>query len=232
MKKTCLVLLLITSITATVHAQLGFEGGVNFSNLAIKIGGDKVGTKFLVGETIGMFLDIRMDDNAHIYFEPGAYYQTNGATFKTTPSFKYIINAANFPLYIEYKSGERCSERFFFGIGPFIGDNISNSAGYNTDVENMDLGIALNLGYIGKKHWFIRGHYQVGLINEYVAGDSKNSIKSSCGSLTIGYMIRGCKNRGWGSGGGSGEGNHWRGIKKHHWSRRQTFRREHWPAYY
>ena len=105
MKKTFLLLLFIGSLATIVRAQVGFEAGLNMANLAIESGGNKVGTKFRPGAAMGLFADLRLDQNAHIYFEPGAYYQNNGAGLTGTPSGKYIINAANFPLNLEYKSG-------------------------------------------------------------------------------------------------------------------------------
>ena len=230
MKKTCLLLLLIASIATTVHAQVGFEGGVNLANLAIKANGDKVATKFLVGATLGMFVDISVDQAGHFYLEPGVFYQTNGAKITGPPEWNYIINSGNLLLNLEYKSGSRCSQRFFAGIGPYIGDNI-NADSISYYLRKLDLGIGVNAGYVGKKHFYCRIRYQLGLINELESADSKNSIKQSAAGLTIGYTFRGCKRRSWNGGSRKRENNHWRGIKKGRWSTHQSFRRPPGPAY-
>ncbi len=233
MKKTYLLLLLFASLATVVHAQIGFEAGLNMANLSIKSNGTKAGTKYKAGAAMGIFADIKLGDGGHMYFEPAAYYQNNGATIKGTPNYKYMINSADFPLSIEYKSGEKCSQRFFVGIGPYLGDNINGSYSIDyigTIVQKFDFGIGLNAGFIGKKHLYIRARYLIGLENEYPGGDSKNSIKQSSGGLTIGYMIRGCRSRSSFGGSRRGGGNHWRGLKKNHWSTRQRFRTPRGPG--
>ena len=232
MKHTFLALLLFISLTTTAYAQIGFEGGVNFANLAIQEAGTKVGTKYLVGAVFGFFGDIRFG-NGPIYLEPGAFIQTNGATIKGNPDWKDIIYAGNFPIYLEYKSGEKCGARFFAGIGPYIGDNISINGATNyvgPDIQQMDWGIGLNAGYIGRKHLYFRARYEIGLMNELPAGDSKNYVKQSSGALTIGYMFRGCRSRTSYGGSGHRGGNHWRGLKKNKWSTRQILRRPPGPG--
>ena len=245
MKKLTLLLLLCGAFSGVVSAQVGFEAGLNMSTLSIASGGTKVPTKFRPGAAMGLFADMRLDRNAHVYFEPGAYYQNDGAGLKGTPSGKYIINTANFPLNIEYKSGDKCSRRFFVGIGPYIGANLNGSIDYNsasgipatstelvigTSIKRIDYGLGLNVGYIGRKHLFVRAHYQMGLANEVPSGDAKNFLKESSGGLTIGYMIRGCRGGGWYGGSRSRGGNHWRGLKKNRWSTHESYRRPPGPG--
>jgi hypothetical protein len=157
-----------------------------------------------------------------------------------------MINTIEFPMYIEYRSGFKCGRRFLAGIGGYVGDNINGFYDYSvngssslsstvlrigTDIKGMDYGIAVNIGYLGRRHIYYRARYMLGLDNEVPNGDAKNSLKQSSGALTIGYMIRGCR-----SGGGGGShgrsGNHWRGLKKNHWSRREIYRRPDGPARY
>ena len=232
MKKICLLLLLLITLKSAVHAQIGFEGGINFANLSIKENGEKLATKYLIGAALGMFADIRLGDGGHMYFEPGAYYHTNGAKVTGPPSWKYIIGAGSFPLDIEYKSGEKCGQRFFVGIGPYFGYNINNSSEiWGNYLENIDFGLGLNLGFIGKKHLYIRGRYQFGLRNELPNGDSKNSIKQQYGCITLGYMIRGCRRSNGYGGSGGRSGNHWRGLRHSRWSTHEYRRRPPGPGY-
>ena len=232
MKNIYLILLTVASISKSGHAQIGFEAGVNFANLAIQSNGTKVNSSYLIGAAFGMFADIRMGDGGHIYLEPGAFYQTNGANIKGNPNWKYIIGAANFPLSIEYKSGYKCGQRFFAGVGPYIGDNLNNSTNISDNyLQSTDFGVGFNIGFIGKKHLYIRARYQVGLMNELTGGDSKNYIKQSYGSLNLGYMIRGCR-RGNGYGGSRrSKGNHWRGLRNNKWSTHQRLDRPAGPGF-
>lgn len=245
MRSTVLSLLLIATTPIIVHAQLGFEGGLNMANLDIVSNGNTVGTAFKYGAAFGIIADVGIG-GGHFYLEPGAYYQNSGATITDNPKGKYEINSFNFPLYIEYKTGERCGARFFVGAGPYISDNINGAydiTGGNgvpattadikigVDFKQTDWGVGFNTGYIGNKHFYLKAHYQVGLANELQNGDSKNSIKQSSGGIVIGYFIRGC-NRGSWSGGGRRGGNHWRGVKKGRWSTKQKLWRAAGPAYY
>ncbi len=246
MKGTALSLLLVVATAITGYCQIGFEGGLNMANLDIVSNGNKVKTNFQAGAAIGIIVDIGIGGNGHFYLEPGMYYQNNGAAITSDPKGKYIINSFNYPLNIEYKTGERCGKRFFMGAGPYIGDNINGAYDINggngvpattadikigVDFKQVDWGIGFNAGYIGMRHFYLKAHYQVGIANELQNGDSKNSITQSSGGIVIGYFIRGC-NRGGGSGSARRGGNHWRGVKKGRWSTHQKLWRADGPAYY
>lgn len=246
MKNAFYTLSVLTVMAAPATAQFGFEGGLNMANLAIKSAGNTVPTKFKAGAAIGIVAGFSLTDANHFYFEPGVFYQMNGAKITSLPTGGYSINSVNIPLNIEYRWGEKCSARFFVGAGPYIADNISASYYFDaygaipssskdlvigTDIKKLDYGLGANFGYIGKKHLFFRAHYQVGLNNLYPVGNANNSLKQSSFGLTGGYLFRGC-NRGNGrSGFGGGGGDHWRGLKKNRNSRKQYFRRPNGPGY-
>jgi Outer membrane protein beta-barrel domain len=249
MKYTLFTLLLVATIATTSKAQFGFEGGVNFANLAIKSNGDKVKTTYKIGPSIGIVAGMHLDAAEHVYFEPGFFYQSNGAKVTGKPTGKYFINSISIPLNFEYRTGERCGERFIFGIGPYVADNLSGSYKFDaygpiqatsgtikiqpeTDyqLKQWEVGLGLSIGYLSKKHFFLRGHYQMGFTNLYPNADSKNSFKQSAFGLTIGYMIVRCnKSRSYRGYGVRGR-DHWRGVKKNKWSTKQSWRRPNGPG--
>jgi hypothetical protein len=245
MKKQTLLLLALACTTIAAHAQFGLEAGLNKANLSIKSNGTKIATKYKAGASFGIMADMALNDNHHLYFEPGAFFQNDGAKVGTNND-PFVLNCLTFPLNIEYKSGEKCSERFFIGAGPYIRDNISGSSTLNfsgsgttttdlvigTDIQRFDFGLGFNAGYLGKKHWYIRVNYEQGLSNNIPNGDSKNSIKQSTGGITLGYMVRGCRHRSWYESKGGSSNDHWRGLRKNRWSRHQIFHREKGPAMY
>jgi hypothetical protein len=247
MKKTYLLLLLVCYNVMSAHAQFSFEGGLNFSTLNIKANGDKVPTKFLTGASIGMVGGIPISDTRHVFLEIGAFYQTDGAKINTKPSsWNYTLSSMTFPINIEYKSGDKCSKRFFAGAGPYIRDNLSGSAYaidesgqvgtqlntlvIGTDIKRIDFGLGINAGYLGKKHWYVRANYAQGLKDNLTNGNEKNYLKQATGGITLGYMFRGCRVHDWSSS-RSGAGSHWRGLKKSRWSTRQRLHRANGPAY-
>jgi Outer membrane protein beta-barrel domain len=245
MKKNGLLLFFLAAVLSG-HAQIGFEGGLNMANLNIKSYGTTFPSTYKAGASMGFMGDIRVGIKEHIYIEPGVYYQNDGAKMTSKPTWNYDVNSLTFPIFLEYKSGDRCNERFFAGIGPYFRYNINGYAAYNfsgisgggadlrmgTDFSNTDYGIGVNLGYIGRKHWFIKGNYLYGLANNLPNGDNKNYIKQATGGLTLGYMFRGCNGRRlFGGGGGRGR-DHWRGVKKGRWSTKSIYHRPKGPGSY
>ena len=234
----------------SAYAQFGFEGGVNMANLSLKSNDLKIPTKFKAGPSFGIMADLALNDKHHIYFEPGVFYQSNGAKIDVKDPWDYSLTCITFPLNIEYKSGDKCSERFFCGAGPYIRENISGSADYlnyfgsygsstgttdlviGTDIQRLDYGLGLNAGYLGKKHWYIRVNYAIGLSNDLPGGDDKNHIKQSNGGIALGFMVRGCRHHSWYESRGGRGRDHWRGLKKNKWSRHQIFHREKGPGTY
>ncbi len=236
MKNIAITLLFILSLSPDAGAQFAFEGGINLANLSLKSAGNKVTTSFKTGAAFGFVIDMEIADN--IYFQPGVFYLMNGCTLKD-PKGSYNINTLTFPLNIEYKSGEKCSSRFFAGAGPYIGDNISGDyiiedngiipgtsgkltigSDKNANLKALDLGIGANIGYQLKKRLYLRIRYQAGLVNLTPGGDNKNSMKTSSIGITLGCLFASC---GSGRGGSSFRvhgGNHWKGMSKGKYSRK------------
>lgn len=250
MKNTVSTILLIASIATTANAQFAFEGGLNAANLSLKSGGTSLATQYRYGESIGICAGLALDDAQHIYFEPGLFFQANGAKVAGPPAREYVLNTINIPFNLEYKSGLRCGARWFFGAGPYICNILSGTYHVDAygplpavdaafviaptngfDLKKYEVGAGLNFGYLSRKHFFLRAHYQMGFSNMLPNGDAQNSFKQQSGGLTIGYAIRGC-NKGSRHGSFGNRGNdHWRGIKKLKWSRHQYNWKPHGPGY-
>lgn len=241
-------MLFVVCAVSTVHAQFSFESGLNVSTLRIKVNDEKIPTKYILGGTFGIMGGIPLSDTRHVFLELGAMYQTNGAKINTKPDWDFILTGITFPINIEYKSGDKCSERFFVGAGPYIRTNLSGMAYtfdrsgnlkteytnlvIGTDIKQIDMGLGLNFGYLGKKHWYIRANYAYGFKNNLEKGNEKTYLKQSTGGLTIGYVFRGCRKARFSFGSRSRDRNHWRGIKKLHWSRHERLYRSKGPASY
>jgi len=239
MKSIGLTLLFIASITVAANAQVGLEMGLNMADLAIKSGGTSVATGFKPGFGMGTAADIGIGDG-HLYFEPGLFFEMNGCKLTAGAGGNYSINTITIPVYLEYKSGEKCGKRFFFGAGPVIGNNMSGSYTINGsggvpdqsgsftigsnagDLKALDIGLGVNAGYQFRNGLYFRLHYQMGFANILGGGDGNNSIKSSAFGLTMGYIFRRCRTISFHSM-GSERGDHWRGMSKGKYSRKPRY---------
>ena len=210
MKRIILSLLSVATITTAANAQLAIapELGLNMANMAMKSGGTTISTSMKAGLAVGAAIDLGLTDN--IYFQPGLFYLMNGA--KATVSgidATYSLNTIQIPLNFEYKLGDDGDNRFFFGVGPYIGYNLSGtskaggtsntlkigstkpdaSGNGGDDVKAMDFGAGVNIGYLLANGFFARVHYQMGFAELDPIGDANNSLKSSALGVTVGYYF-------------------------------------------
>lgn len=234
MKRIYIILFFVGLLPLAVRAQIGLEVGINMGNLALKSEGQSVGTTFKTGAAVGLAADMPFSD--HVFFEPGLFLLMNGCKVKDPPTGEFDINAVNIPLYIEYKTGDRCSAKFFIGAGPYVSRNVSGSYDFNgnsgdlnigttggngsLNLKTLDLGIGMNVGYQFKNKLYFRFHYQKGLNNINLSGDDNNVIKTSSLGLTIGHIFTNCHNTKRMAGFKHSGPTHWRGLRKGHWSTR------------
>ncbi len=224
--------ILCAALAMPASAQIGPEIGLNMADLSLKNNGNTVHTGFKPGVGLGLSVDIPFSD--HVYFQPGIFYEMTGCKITDQPTGKYNINTLTFPLNFEYKTGEKCGKRFFFGGGPFIGVNNSASYDFNdygaipsvsgvfkigstANVDNLkqiDYGLGVNVGYILRNHLYARLHYQLGLAELNPAGNDKNSIKSSGAGITIGFLFVRCGSSRTMQGFKRTKSDHWKGVKK------------------
>lgn len=248
MKNTGLTLLFIAVMATTASGQVGFELGLNMANLAFKPSSPGFTTTYKPGFAIGIPADIAL--GRHIYFEPGVFYEMTGCKITSTPTGKYNITTITVPLNFQYKTGEKCGNRFFIGIGPYIGYNVGGNITYDsydnfpavtktlkigtdkTDaLTEIEYGAGLNFGYLFKKRLYARAHYQMGLSNLIPDAPSNTSIKSSAFGITVGFLFGRCNSYGRAAGFGTGAGDHWRGMSKSKYSRKPRYMRNRAQGY-
>jgi hypothetical protein len=217
MKRIILSLLAVATIATAANAQLAIapELGLNMANMAIKSGSSTGSTTFSTsmkaGLAIGAIVDVSFTDN--LYLQPGLFYLMNGCNFS---GGSYNVGTIQIPINLEYKLGEPGANRFFFGVGPYIGYNISASSkvgGSSTtlkigsakpdaqgnggdDIKALDIGAGVNIGYLLANGFYVRVHYQMGFTNLDPIGDANNSIKTSALGVTVGYYFGAKKSKG------------------------------------
>ncbi len=202
MKKLILSLLSVAAIATSANAQLAIapELGLNMANMTGKSGGTSSDYKMKAGLAVGAVIDFGLTDN--LYLQPGLFYLMNGAKANVGDA-TINVNTIQIPINFVYKLGEEGDNRFFFGVGPYIGYNLSASvkSGGNSTTINigtdktadgikpMDFGVGLNLGYLLSNGIFVRAHYQMGLANLDPISDADNTLKTSAIGLTVGYYF-------------------------------------------
>ena len=236
------MIVLFVAIASSVRAQLAFEFGMNYTNMSVKMNNIPFTTKAHKGICLGMLADMEVSD--HVFFEPGLYYETAGAEL-IKPGGEFRFANVNIPLVIEYKTGERCGPRFFVGGGPVISMNTSGTRGYNSygpygiypsaqgdqltigagrdaDLTTKGLDLGLNIGFLFKKHFYVRARTLIGLSNIKSFGGNENSIKTTAMSLNLGWYIHNCKDKISTVFRYKHTRTHWRGLSKGQYSTRST----------
>jgi outer membrane protein with beta-barrel domain len=236
MKNIGATLLLIFVFASTANAQLAIAAGLNLANMSLKFNDTKIPTQFKKSGTAGIFGDIAMGNEEHLYFEPGLFLDVNGCTpldADNKPTGDFSVFSITIPINFEYKSGTKCTRRFFFGGGPYVASNNSGSysipaqgaykgssgdliIGSNpgANLKGIDVGFGANAGYMTRSRFFLRLRYQAGIFNLLPGGDSKNSIRISSFAITLGKAFGRCREGGGRSVFGVRKTNHWRGLSK------------------
>ncbi len=221
MKKLLLSGLLLSLLSLPAIAQLtyGPEAGFNISDYNLTDPGLLQPTSLWVpGFHIGGIADYAV--SKHVSVQPGAFYALNG--IKLDYTFFLIgsvtssahINTIRIPINVQYKFGDAAGNRFFAGIGPFIGINLSGSAkvnaqggslfpGKNIDssgtlkvgsdssdyVRRFDFGAGVNAGYEWLSGLFVRAYYQRGFVNLAPVAGGEGVIKSVNFGVSVGYLF-------------------------------------------
>lgn len=207
--KKMILLASVALIAQTASAQLSIapEAGFQMTNANIKFGGDKVDTKMKAGFRVGANLDMGLTENLHV--QAGLFYsgmgtkkdaQLGGLVPEQTISYNYL----QIPVYINYMTGKAGDNRFFAGVGPYLGYAIGGKAkmGDNSedikigtekgedDIKPMDFGVNVNIGYMLSMGLYARAHYSMGLSNNVPGGDSDFSGKNSGFGISLGYAFK------------------------------------------
>lgn len=211
MKKIILSFCFLATFVATqAQTTYGPMIGINFSNYTGKSGGVTQSTDMKIGGRIGGIVDFGLSDN--ISLQPGIFYVMNG--YKTSVlgiDVSASVNTIEVPINVEYKFGTPGGNRFFVGIGPYVGMNIGGTIkvsgsflgvsvsdsksiriGSDTssaDMKALDMGLGLNVGYQLSQGWIVKAHYQMGFMNLMPSGDENNSMKNYNFGVSVGYLF-------------------------------------------
>lgn len=215
--KKIVLLASVAFITQTASAQLSIapEVGFQMTNVPTKIDGDKATAKYKAGFRIGANLDLEILEHLHV--QGGLFYSDKGGKSKneTLSSGATIIestgtlNYLEIPFYINYMTGEAGDNRFFVGVGPYIGYCLGGKSKYNnpltgqdesvtlkvgTDKNNdnikpIDFGININAGYLLSNNFYVRAQYGFGLTNIVPGGNKDNFEKNAGFAISVGYKF-------------------------------------------
>lgn len=193
---------------AFAQFSVGPEAGLLFSNYTGKSNGETVNTKPVFGARFGATADLGL--GSHFAVQSGLLYVINGYQLDYfILSQKVTINTLEVPLNVFWKSGEPGDDRFFVGVGPYIGWNMSgkyketgNGASETRslnigdkvgedDSKRTDYGIGVNLGYQLSMGLFIRAHFQKGLANLQPGGNADNIAQNMNYGISFGYLFGG-----------------------------------------
>jgi hypothetical protein len=195
-----------TCSTASAQFGIGPLLGLNISDYRQTMEGIEHKNLVKLGGRIGMLFENPF--NQHLYLQPGINYVTNGYKGNyANADILFVINTIEIPLNLEYKLGNECSNRFFFGGGPYFGlvkdGFIHLTSGINVDsrrdlyigpavsddVKRWDAGFGLNIGCELKGALIGRVHYQQGFRNVLPLGNDANSLYNyNCG-LSVAYLF-------------------------------------------
>ncbi len=218
MKNTGLALLLMLLAVTSVNAQIGFESGLNMTNLKFKQTSYPIRTTSRKATALGMNIELKLEP--HLYFQTGFFLEGSGCKFTTKPTGEYFFIGVRTPLNLVYKTGEKCGNRFFFGLGPYLTryifaehDEISPVITFTPGIElrPLDFGFGVMTGVNLKKHIYFRAHYQFGATVINPSGDGL--MKPSAIGLTIGYLFGKCSHNSAKDIFYRPKDDHWRGLR-------------------
>jgi len=207
-------LLLIAATAAVANAasaqiSIAPEVGFQMTKVNGKTEGKSDNSDLKAGFRAGVNADMGITNNIHI--SAGLFYSGMGGKEKssveymgTTVSYEAKMNLdyLQLPIYLNYMTGEAGGNRFFAGIGPYLGyamggkikvndesQKIEFGSGDNAEMKRFDAGFNVNAGYMLSMGLYARAFYSMGLTNNYPKGNSDNSSKNMGFGLSIGYNL-------------------------------------------
>ena len=159
----------------------------------------------VAGLRLGAIWDNRISNN--FYFQPAFLFVMNGCKESIPGALGQTlsVNTIEIPLNFTYKTGKPGENRVFFGLGPYIGANLSakvkfdDGSGTQTlnigsdkstdDIKRFDVGIGLCVGDQLSNGFFVSAHYQAGFTNLYTITDGGASLRNYNMGLTVGYFF-------------------------------------------
>ncbi len=206
-------LLMISSTGAFAQMSFGVKAGVNFSNMMLKAGGEKVDDiKFKPGFNIGAFGDFELSDLLAV--EAGLNVETKGLLMKDDEEFmgkKMKSKVTTNLVYVTVPVDVKLTFGSFYVLaGPYIGvaatgkakskmeydgntekDSHSMDLGGDDkdDLKRLDLGFGIGAGYEINDNLGVRAGYDLGLSNLTPKGDKDNSSKNGSINVSVTYKF-------------------------------------------
>ncbi len=201
-------LLMISSTGAFAQMSFGVKAGLNFSNMMIKAGGEKIDDiKFKPGINVGAFADFELSDMLGV--EAGLNVETKG--FKMKEEFLgNKIKATTNIFYVTVPVDVKLTFGSFYVLaGPYVGvaaagksktkseykddthkDSESLEFGDDYDkTKRLDFGLGFGAGYEINDNIGVRAGYDLGLANVQGKGDKDNSTKNGSINVSVTYKF-------------------------------------------
>lgn len=231
--------LILLGISAASFAQpvlkIGAEVGGTFGTMSQKLYGETREIQFQAGFKLGGVLDVGFND--HFSLQPGLFLTTNSGSesnydkyFSTGAGLptsdhdyrRYHVTYLQLPVYALYKTADEYSDRFFAGLGPYLGVAVGGrfeqeytntlngveipkrydkaiAIGYDRkdEIGRYDFGLQATVGYETLFGLYFRAFYGYGLLNVAPNPDSENAFHNSVGGITVGFFFKPGSNKGY-----------------------------------
>lgn len=204
--KTKIICVFVFSLLVQIaNAQtFGIKGGINFSNVTVKMGGASMSPKSLTGYHIGVVADYDLKQN--LYFNTGLLYSLKGySAVVSGPSdgpitLKEKLNYLEVPLNLAYKFPIKENKKFFLQAGPYLAYGIgvremygsvsTNSSFSDSGVKSFDYGLGLG-GGLECGALVASINYQLGLADMNDASDVVDAnMKNKVFQISLAYMFQ------------------------------------------
>jgi hypothetical protein len=156
--------ILIFTLSLPAYSQIGFKGGLNFTNVSFEDANNNFEPDAKTGLHLGVFLDIEFSDFA--MFRPGLIYNTRGYKLgNSTDSYNYF----DVPLNIAVALGGE-NNGLVIEAGPYFGlfingDRDGTSLEGGKDINSTELGFNGGLNYEMSSGLGIGVNFKKGLSN-------------------------------------------------------------------
>ncbi len=173
---------------AQAQTSFGLEAGLNLTSLGGKVVSESTNSGIMAGARVGGVADIMLTDA--IYFRPGIQFSLMGGKNGDFHDLSFNINYLQIPLNVLYKLGEEGSNRFYFGLTPYVGVALGGKVKSGSssedlkigdkegedDIKRLDFGLGAKVGYEFSMGFGVDASFNQGLSNVFTTSgfDLKN----------------------------------------------------------
>jgi len=204
------IILLFVNIVSAQNIRLGFTGGLTYSNMLEKVGGENSHGKFKIGGTYGALVDAPMQKNGS--FQIGVSFTQKGSKNETgsgsdLEKINTRLNYIEIPANVVFKFG-KSNGKFLIGAGAAValgvsgnstlesgGTEVDKDINYGNknddDFKTVDFGANFLTGYEFNSGFFIALNYTHGINSLFVSGPDADKLLNQYFGLRIGYFIKG-----------------------------------------